>query len=54
MDTKPDVAVHKTGDGSLEFEPSDDDPLHALGPERVIGASYTTGHQILPWGRDIT
>jgi acetoacetate decarboxylase len=53
MDTKPETTVRRTGCGWLSCEPSDDDPLHRLEPKAIIGASFTAGHQILPWGRVI-
>ena len=50
MDTRPEVQNHTTGTGEVVFEPSADDPLHELKVTEVFGASFTTGHQILPWG----
>lgn len=51
MDTRPEVETHMTGSGKVSFEPSSDDPLHDLKITRIFGASFTTGHQILPWGQ---
>ena len=50
MDTRPEVQSHTTGTGEVAFEPSADDPLHELKITKIFGASFTTGHQILPWG----
>ena len=38
------------GEGTVRFEPSDDDPTHLLKPTRILGASLVSGNQILPWG----
>ena len=38
------------GEGSVRFEPSEDDPTHLLNPARVLGASLVSGNQVLPWG----
>ena len=51
MDTRPEVQNHTTGTGEVAFEPSADDPLHELKVTEEFGASFTTGHQILPWGQ---
>lgn len=47
------VDVSLKGGGKIEFEPSDDDPLHLLEPIKVLGATYVCGHQILPWGKEL-
>ena len=39
------------GDAKVEFEPSEDDPLHLLAPKRILGASYVAGNQVLNPGR---
>ncbi len=51
LDTRPEIQSHATGTGEVSFEPSQDDPLHELKITKVFGASFTTGHQILPWGQ---
>ncbi len=38
------------GEGTVRFEPSEDDPTHLLKPTRVLGASLVSGNQVLPWG----
>ena len=38
------------GEGTVRFEPSEDDPTHLLRPERILGASLVSGNQVLPWG----
>ena len=38
------------GEGTVAFEPSEDDPTHLLAPKRVLGASLVSGNQVLPWG----
>ena len=38
------------GEGTVRFEPSEDDPTHLLKPKRVLGASLVSGNQVLPWG----
>ena len=38
------------GEGTVRFEPSDDDPTHLLKPARILGASLVSGNQVLPWG----
>ena len=38
------------GEGTVRFEPSEDDPTYLLKPTRIIGASLVSGNQILPWG----
>ena len=38
------------GEGTVSFEPSEDDPTHLLKPKRIIGASLASGNQVLPWG----
>lgn len=48
------VDVNLKGAGRLEFEPSQDDPLHLLEPIKIIGATYVCGHQILPWGKELS
>jgi hypothetical protein len=53
MDTRPDVHRHVTGSGEVSFEPSAGDPLHQLKITWVFGASFTTGHQVLPWGETL-
>lgn len=53
MDTNPITTVNIKGEGSVFFEPSEDDPLYRLEPRKVIGASFTAGHQVLPWGREV-
>ena len=53
MDTRPEIHSHATGTGEVSFEPSADDPLHRLKIIKVFGASFTTGHQILPWGENL-
>ena len=39
------------GEGDFEFEPSEHDPVHALEPKRVLGASFVAGEQVLNWGK---
>ena len=51
LDTRPEIQSHATGTGEVSFEPPQDDPLHLLKVTSVFGASFTTGHQILPWGQ---
>jgi acetoacetate decarboxylase len=51
LDTRPEVHSHTTGTGEVSFEPSEDDPLHELKITKIFGATFTTGHQILPWGQ---
>ncbi len=53
MDTRPEPQTHLTGTGEVLFEPSEDDPLHEVKITKVFGATFTTGHQILPWGEDL-
>ncbi len=53
MDTRPEPQTHLTGTGEVSFEPSEDDPLHEVGITRIFGATFTTGHQILPWGEEL-
>lgn len=53
MDTRPEIHSHATGSGEVSFEPSADDPLHRLEITKVFGASFTTGHQVLPWGKTL-
>lgn len=54
MDTTPQsVSVNKTGEGSVSLQPSEVDPVYKLNPKKVMGASFTAGYQILPWGREI-
>jgi len=38
------------GDAEIDFEASEDDPLHLLKPGRVVGAAYIAGEQVLNWG----
>ena len=38
------------GEGTVCFEPSGDDPTHLLKPTRILGASFVSGNQVLPWG----
>lgn len=53
MDATPQsILVSKTGEGSVSFQPSEVDPIYKLNPKKVTGASFTTGYQILPWGRE--
>jgi len=51
IDTRPEVQSTLTGSGEVFFEPSADDFLHELNIKHVFGATFTTGHQILPWGQ---
>ena len=51
MDTRPEVQSYATGTGEVSFEQSPHDLLHELKVTKIIGASFTTGHQILPWGQ---
>jgi len=53
MDTRPEPQTHLTGTGEVSFEPSEDDPLHEVKITKIFGATFTTGHQILPWGEDL-
>jgi len=53
MDTRPEIASHATGTGEVSFEPSEEDPLHRLEITQIFGATFTTGHQVLPWGRTL-
>lgn len=53
MDTRPEVQSLLTGTGEVSFEPSADDPLHKLNITKIFGATFTTGHQILPWGEEL-
>ena len=53
MDTRPKIASHTSGSGEVSFEPSDYDPLHQLKITQVFGATFTTGHQVLPWGQTL-
>ena len=53
MDPRPAPQTHLTGTGEVSFEPSEDDPLHEVKITKIFGATFTTGHQILPWGEDL-
>lgn len=53
MEAPTQVAEVITGEGSIEMEQSETDPFYRLRPRKIIGASFTTGHQILPWGREV-
>ena len=53
LDTRPEIHSHAVGTGEVSFEPSEDDPLHRLNITQIFGASFTTGHQVLPWGQTL-
>ena len=50
MNTRPEINSHITGSGKVTFEPSQDDPLYYIKIKKTLGATFTTGHQVLPWG----
>jgi len=55
MNCRPDeVRTHIFGAAKVSFERSEEDPLHALDIVKVFGATFTTGHQTLPWGETLT
>jgi len=54
MNTRPEISSHITGSGKVSFEPSPDDPLYRIKIKKTLGATFTTGHQILPWGEIIS
>jgi acetoacetate decarboxylase len=55
MNCRPDeVRTHTYGAGKVSFERSEEDPLHTLDIVKVFGATFTTGHQTLPWGQTLT
>lgn len=53
MDTRPEVKSHCTGVGKVELGMSADDPLHEIEITNVSGATFTKGHQVLPWGEEL-
>ena len=53
MDTRPEPQTYLTGKGEVSFESSEDDPLYKVKITKVFGATFTTGHQILPWGEEL-
>lgn len=53
LDAEPEsTLISKVGEGSVSLQPSEVDPVYKLNPTKVIGASFTAGYQILPWGRE--
>ena len=55
MHCRPDeVRTHIFGVGEVSLGRSEEDPLHALDIVKVFGATFTTGHQTLPWGETLT
>jgi len=44
----------KFGSGTVTFEKSETDPLYKLQPKEVLGATFSTGHFVLGYAKDIT
>ncbi|MCY4087942.1 MAG: acetoacetate decarboxylase family protein [Actinomycetia bacterium] len=53
MDAETQVERTVWGRGSVQLGASDEDRLNSIGPFEVLGASFVSGHQILPWGREL-
>ena len=42
------------GQGTIEIESTAADPLNEIGSLEVLGASFVTGEQVLPWGEIVS
>ena len=51
VSTDTQISEVRWGDAEIDFEASEDDPLHLLKPRRMVGATYIAGEQVLNWGR---
>lgn len=43
----------KTGEATVSFEPSEDDPIYRLMPVKVLGGVFATGSFVLDYGEEI-
>lgn len=50
VSTDTEVTDLRWGEAEVNFEASDEDPLHLLKPKRILGATYAAGGQVLHWG----
>jgi len=54
MRAETEIANTVWGRGAIEIEPTAADPLNELGTLEVLGASFVTGEQVLPWGEIVS